>query len=165
MEVDAVAKKARATFQDSLKAPHKALLDAKAHTPAQIEALYRQFIEYILQASSLGQMPDAPSIVDAKSELLMETAPAESAKSSEQTQLAAIRETTSALESVFRPTEIPTFLAQTRQEKEEQVEALVKLVTGIRLFNKALRKGGNSIQSGTLTLCERESDGILRGRA
>lgn len=52
-----------------------------------------------------------------------------------------------ALESVFPQTELTTFIPLTRVEKEEKLNGLTQLVTGIRLFNKQLGKGGETIDN------------------
>ncbi|KAJ2994646.1 hypothetical protein HDV02_001385 [Globomyces sp. JEL0801] len=51
-----------------------------------------------------------------------------------------------ALESVFPNSELSTFISLTRSEKENQLTGLTNLVTGIRLFNKHLEKGGETIE-------------------
>ena len=60
-----------------------------------------------------------------------------------------------ALQSVFPPSELGSFMALTKQEKQAQLVELVHIVTGIRLFNKECGKGGAGID-------DRESP---RGRA
>lgn len=48
----------------------------------------------------------------------------------------------------------------TKNEKEAQINGLVQLVTGIRLFNKQLGKGGAGIEEGTFhTLLHDLSEG------
>jgi hypothetical protein len=58
-----------------------------------------------------------------------------------------VREATAALESVFPQSGLNTFNQLTPREKEQQLNALANLVTGIRLFNKQLGKGGQSIEN------------------
>ena len=54
-----------------------------------------------------------------------------------------------ALESVFPQSELAAFVGMSRSEKETQLNGLVQLVTGIRLFNKRLGKGGQTIEDCT----------------
>ena len=54
---------------------------------------------------------------------------------------------TAALESVFPQSELSSFISLSRAEKEAQLNGLSQLVTGIRLFNKQLGKGGESIDN------------------
>jgi len=56
-----------------------------------------------------------------------------------------IRETTAALESVLPPIELGVFMGLSRNDKERQLEELSMIVAGIRLFNKAIGKGGKEI--------------------
>eukprot|EP00842_Homolaphlyctis_polyrhiza_P000256 jgi/Hompol1/1230/HPOL_003112-RA len=62
------------------------------------------------------------------------------------TDVRVVREATAALESVFPQSELNAFLSLAREEKEAQLNGLAQLVTGIRLFNKQLGKGGESIE-------------------
>lgn len=50
------------------------------------------------------------------------------------------------MESVFPQIELPSFIGLSRQDKETQLNGLAQLVCGIRLFNKYLGKGGESIE-------------------
>ncbi|XP_017682463.1 PREDICTED: UPF0704 protein C6orf165 homolog isoform X2 [Lepidothrix coronata] len=50
-----------------------------------------------------------------------------------------------ALQSVFPQTEMTAFISLNKKDKERQLKNLAMLVTGIRLYNKACRKGGRSI--------------------
>lgn len=50
-----------------------------------------------------------------------------------------------ALQSVFRQSELGTFMALTVADKEKQLLELSRIVTGIRLFNKNCGKGGEGI--------------------
>ncbi|XP_019863709.1 PREDICTED: cilia- and flagella-associated protein 206-like, partial [Amphimedon queenslandica] len=50
-----------------------------------------------------------------------------------------------ALQSVFPQTELGTFMALTREDKEKQLKELSYIVTGIRLFNRDCGKGGEGI--------------------
>ena len=50
-----------------------------------------------------------------------------------------------ALQSVFPQTELGTFMALGKEEKESQLKELTYIVTGIRLFNRDCGKGGEGI--------------------
>lgn len=50
-----------------------------------------------------------------------------------------------ALESVFPMSELNSFINLPKHDKEAQLNGLTNLVTGIRLFNKHLEKGGDTI--------------------
>ncbi|KAI9012746.1 hypothetical protein BC832DRAFT_589731 [Gaertneriomyces semiglobifer] len=58
------------------------------------------------------------------------------------TDMRVVRETTG---THFGISELSAFISLPRQEKEAQLSGLAKLVTGIRLFNKMLGKGGEGI--------------------
>ncbi len=55
-----------------------------------------------------------------------------------------------ALESIFPPSELKTFISSSKLEKEGNLDYWTKLVVGVRLFNKELGKGGENIQDGIL---------------
>ena len=50
-----------------------------------------------------------------------------------------------ALQSVFPQTELGTFMALSKLDKEKQLKELTSIVTGIRLFNRDCGKGGEGI--------------------
>jgi hypothetical protein len=50
-----------------------------------------------------------------------------------------------ALQSVFPPIELGTFMSMSKRDKERQLIELSHIVTGIRLFNKECGKGGEGI--------------------
>lgn len=52
-----------------------------------------------------------------------------------------------ALQSVFPQTELGTFMALTKVDKEKQLKELTNIVTGIRLFNRDCNKGGEGIDN------------------
>jgi hypothetical protein len=56
------------------------------------------------------------------------------------------------LESVFPQSELSAFINLSRNEKEAQLNGLTELVVGIRLFNKALGKGGDMIEDGIFSI-------------
>ncbi|KXS12612.1 UPF0704 protein C6orf165 [Gonapodya prolifera JEL478] len=95
----------------------KEICDARVKAVPMLEVLYRKIISYILMRTKMG----AP------------------------TDIKVVRETTAALESVFPQSELSTFLHLDRTAKEAQLNGLAQLVAGIRLFNRALGKGGEGI--------------------
>ena len=52
-----------------------------------------------------------------------------------------------ALQSVFPQTELGTFMALSKLDKEKQLKELTNIVTGIRLFNRDCGKGGEGIDN------------------
>ena len=60
-----------------------------------------------------------------------------------------------ALQSVFPQQELGTFLSLSSQDKEQQLAELTAVVTGIRIFNKFLKKGGEGIEDRESALCYR----------
>jgi hypothetical protein len=93
------------------------ITDARARNHDELEGLYRKIVSYVLLRSGLG----AP------------------------TDIGVVREATAALQSVFPQTELGTFMALVRPDKEKQLKELCQIVTGIRLFNRACGKGGEGI--------------------
>ncbi|KAI8822053.1 uncharacterized protein EV422DRAFT_566477 [Fimicolochytrium jonesii] len=91
------------------------------------EALYRKIVSYLLLRSHVGNPTD----------------------------MRVVREATAGLESVFPQSELSAFISLSRQEKEAQLNGLAQLVTGIRLFNKQLGKGGEGVDD-LPHLCTRE---------
>ncbi|KAG4105778.1 hypothetical protein H8356DRAFT_1633378 [Neocallimastix lanati (nom. inval.)] len=96
-----------------------------------LEALFRKIVSYLLMKIKLGNISD----------------------------IKVIREATAALESVFPQIELPSFVGLSRQEKETQLNGLAQLVCGIRLFNKYLGKGGESIED-LNQLCKIEANDL-----
>ena len=62
-----------------------------------------------------------------------------------------------ALQSVFPQSELGTFMALTREDKEKQLKELSYIVTGIRLFNRDCGKGGEGIDDCKLRARERKN--------
>lgn len=58
-----------------------------------------------------------------------------------------------ALQSVFPQTELGTFMALSKEEKESQLKELTYIVTGIRLFNRDCGKGGEGIDDREHYMC------------
>ncbi|MFT7802891.1 putative UPF0704 protein [Arapaima gigas] len=117
------------TSRRELQEEHKHLLQAKlapvvceitetrAKTREELEGLYRKIVSYILLHSGMGSSTNPNTI----------------------------RETTAALQSVFPQSELGTFMCLKKKDKEQQLMELTRIVTGIRLFNKASGKGGEVI--------------------
>lgn len=117
-QVDFLHKEKLAKVQ-SVASVLKEITDVKTKNISVYETLYRKIVSYILLKSEVGNPTD----------------------------MRTVRETTAALESVFPQTELTTFIPTTRVEKEEKLNGLTQLVTGIRLFNKQLGKGGETIDN------------------
>lgn len=56
-----------------------------------------------------------------------------------------LKEVAIALQSVYLPSELTHFVVMKKKEKENQLIELVKIVAGIRLFNRDCQKGGEGI--------------------
>lgn len=56
------------------------------------------------------------------------------------------REAQAALQSIFTKHEAEEFIHNTKNECVDQLVELTKLVTGIRLFNRDCKKGGEGIE-------------------
>uniref|UniRef100_A0A8C6SAY3 Cilia- and flagella-associated protein 206 n=1 Tax=Neogobius melanostomus TaxID=47308 RepID=A0A8C6SAY3_9GOBI len=85
------------------------ITDARVKTRDQAETLYRKITHYVLLRSGMG----TPSDTDA------------------------LHQTTAALQSVFPQTEVSSFMALLKKDKEQQLKDLSMLVTGVRIFNRA----------------------------
>jgi len=96
----------------------KEITEFSGKTVTSLESLFRKIVSYLLIKIRLGNISE----------------------------IKVIREATAALESVFPQIELPSFIGLSRQEKETQLNGLAQLVCGIRLFNKYLGKGGESIE-------------------
>ncbi|EDV22731.1 uncharacterized protein TRIADDRAFT_50604 [Trichoplax adhaerens] len=93
------------------------ITDSRARTKEELEALYRKMVSFIILKSGLGSPTD----------------------------INVVREATAALQSIFPQTELGPFLAMVKKDKERQLQELILIVTGIRLFNKDCGKGGEGI--------------------
>jgi hypothetical protein len=102
----------------SQKSNQRECLSLSVGSHRLIIALNRKIVSYVLLRSNVGISTD----------------------------VRVIREATAALESVFPLSELTSFISLNRQEKEAQLNGLTNLVTGIRLFNKELGKGGETIE-------------------
>ncbi|XP_060931407.1 cilia- and flagella-associated protein 206 isoform X2 [Limanda limanda] len=100
---------------DSMLSPvSRDITDSRGKTREELDALYRKIMTYIVLRSGMGSPTDDNTM----------------------------QEATAALQSVFPPTELGTFMVLLKKEKEKQLNELTMIVTGIRIFNKASRKRG-----------------------
>ncbi|KAJ3268705.1 hypothetical protein HDV01_002358 [Terramyces sp. JEL0728] len=109
----------KATKNEQCSTLLREIIDSRQKTIPAFEALNRKIVSYVLLKSNIGVPTD----------------------------MRVIREATAALESVFPNSELSTFISLPRLEKEQQLLGLTNLVTGIRLFNKNLEKGGETIEN------------------
>ncbi|KAG5452731.1 Cilia- and flagella-associated protein 206 [Clonorchis sinensis] len=92
-------------------------LEARGRTQEETEDAYRRIVSAVLLLSGLGSP----------------------------TNVAVVRETTAALQSIFPQSDIVSFLKCGAAQKRNQIEQFTGIVTGIRLFNKDCLKGGAGI--------------------
>ncbi|XP_026050817.1 cilia- and flagella-associated protein 206 isoform X1 [Carassius auratus] len=95
------------------------ITDSRAKTREDLKNLYGKIVSYVIQRSNLGSATD----------------------------ISTVRETTAALQSVFPQAQLASFMSLLKQDKEQQLSELTLIVSGIRLFNKDSRKGGEGIQN------------------
>ncbi|XP_055492025.1 cilia- and flagella-associated protein 206 isoform X2 [Leucoraja erinacea] len=107
----------RSVLESRLAPVCREITDCRARSREEFECLYRKIVSYVLLQSGLGSPTD----------------------------IGVVREATAALQSVFPQTELGTFLVLTKRDKERQLNELNMIVTGIRLFNKNCKKGGEGI--------------------
>ncbi|GAA6218532.1 cilia- and flagella-associated protein 206 [Lates japonicus] len=89
------------------------ITDSRVKTREELDALYHKIITYILLRSGMGSPTDVNTV----------------------------QEATAALQSVFPQTELGAFMVLLKRDKEQQLNELTMIVTGIQLFNKASKKG------------------------
>ncbi|XP_037305966.2 cilia- and flagella-associated protein 206 [Pungitius pungitius] len=94
-----------------LSAVSREITDSRVKTRDELHALYRKIITYIQLRSGMGSPTDD----------------------------GAVQEAAAALQSVFPQAELGAFMVLLKRDKEQQLNELCMLVTGIRLFNKAGR--------------------------
>ncbi|XP_041721406.1 cilia- and flagella-associated protein 206 isoform X2 [Coregonus clupeaformis] len=104
-------------LQSRLVPVSREITDSRVKTREDLEGLYHKIVSYVLLCSGLGSPTD----------------------------ITTVREATAALQSVFPQSELGTFMSLIKKEKEQQLNDLSMIVTGIRLFNKDSRKGGEGI--------------------
>ncbi|XP_042189691.1 cilia- and flagella-associated protein 206 [Callorhinchus milii] len=107
----------RRVLESRLSPVCREITDSRARTRDELESLYRKIVSFVLLQSGLGSP----------------------------TNINVVREATAALQSVFPQIELSTFLSLTKKDKERQLNELNMIVTGIRLFNKSCKKGGEGI--------------------
>ncbi|XP_072355892.1 cilia- and flagella-associated protein 206 isoform X1 [Scyliorhinus torazame] len=107
----------RCVLESRLAPVCREITDSRARTRDELECLYRKIVSYMLLHSGLGSP----------------------------TEISVVREATAALQSVFPQSELGIFLALTKKDKERQLNELSMIVTGIRLFNKNCKKGGEGV--------------------
>ncbi|KAM9859980.1 cilia- and flagella-associated protein 206-like [Aulostomus maculatus] len=90
----------------------KEITDSKVEMSEDIGALYGKIVSYILLCSCMG----SPTVH-------------------------AVQETSAALQSFFPWTELGAFLVLPKRVKEQQLNELAMIVTGIRIFNRGSKKG------------------------
>ncbi|KAF4099159.1 cilia- and flagella-associated protein 206 [Onychostoma macrolepis] len=106
-------------LQSRLLSLSREITDSRAKTREDLKNLYGKIVSYVIQRSNLGSATDINTV----------------------------RETTAALQSVFPQAQLATFMSLLKQDKEQQLSELALIVSGIRLFNKDSRKGGEGIQN------------------
>ncbi|XP_055728956.1 cilia- and flagella-associated protein 206-like isoform X1 [Salvelinus fontinalis] len=104
-------------LQSRLVPVSREITDSRVKTREDLEGLYHKIVSYVLLRSGLGSSTD----------------------------ITTVREATAALQSVFPQSELGTFMSLIKKDKEQQLNDLSMIVTGIRLFNKDSRKGGEGI--------------------
>ncbi|EPY85528.1 hypothetical protein CB1_000371020 [Camelus ferus] len=104
-------------IESRLSSVSREITDNRACVREELESLYRKIVSYVLLRSGLGSPTD----------------------------IKIVREATAALQSVFPPVELGTFLTLSKKDKERQLKELTMIVTGIRLFNRDCGKGGEGI--------------------
>uniref|UniRef100_H2SAI5 Cilia- and flagella-associated protein 206 n=1 Tax=Takifugu rubripes TaxID=31033 RepID=H2SAI5_TAKRU len=85
------------------------ITDSRLKTRDAFDALHSKIASYVLQRSKVGSPADVKNVNQAKA----------------------------ALQSVFPHTEVGAFMALLKKDKEQQLDELTRIVTGICLFNKA----------------------------
>uniref|UniRef100_A0A8C6P364 Cilia- and flagella-associated protein 206 n=1 Tax=Nothobranchius furzeri TaxID=105023 RepID=A0A8C6P364_NOTFU len=88
------------------------ITDARAMTREELETVYHQVVFYTLLCSAMGSPADTN----------------------------AVHEATAALQSVFPQTDLVSFLDLSKRDKEQRLQELAALVTGVRLFMGAISK-------------------------
>ncbi|XP_042359814.1 cilia- and flagella-associated protein 206 [Plectropomus leopardus] len=104
----------RQLLESRLSPVSREITDSRVKTREELDALYRKIVTYIQLRSSMGSPTDVPTV----------------------------QEATAALQSVFPQTELGTFMVLLKRDKEQQLSELSMIVSGIQLFNKASKKGG-----------------------
>ncbi|XP_051782421.1 cilia- and flagella-associated protein 206-like [Erpetoichthys calabaricus] len=106
-------------LESNLSPVSRDITDIHAKNRQELEAIYHKIVSFVLLCSGLGASNDIDTVVEA----------------------------TVALQSVFPRSMLASFLSLKRKEKEQQLRELTMIVTGIRLYNKDVGKGGESIDN------------------
>ncbi|KAJ8008919.1 hypothetical protein DPEC_G00083420 [Dallia pectoralis] len=105
-------------LQSRLVPVSREITDSRVKTHEDLEGLYCKIVSYVLLCSGLGTPNDINTV----------------------------REATASLQSVFPQSKLGTFMSLVKKDKEQQLNELSKIVTGICLFNKDSGKGGEGIE-------------------
>jgi hypothetical protein len=105
----------RRVIKSRLASSVNEICESRARSREELQNLYRRIVSYILLESGLGSPTD----------------------------ISIVKETTTALQSVFPPAELGSFLEFTRKDKEKHLHELTRIVSGIRLFNKSNGTGSS----------------------
>ena len=116
------------------------ITDSRAKTKEDLESLYRKIVSAILLRSGLGSPTDISVVREATGKFILYWNNSFSAIS-----FTLLNNKIAALQSVFPPFELGTFMSMSKKDKERQLVELSLIVTGIRLFNKECGKGGEGI--------------------
>ncbi|KAJ0026734.1 hypothetical protein NQD34_017734 [Periophthalmus magnuspinnatus] len=96
-------------MESKLSPLSREITDSRVQTRKEAETLYQKITHYMLLRSGMGSPSDTDTL----------------------------HETTAALQSVFPQTELGSFMALLKRDKEQQLKDLSMLVTGVRLFNRS----------------------------
>ncbi|XP_072559049.1 cilia- and flagella-associated protein 206 isoform X2 [Paramormyrops kingsleyae] len=110
-------KEHRRALQAELIPVTREITDSRAKSRDELETVYGKIVSYVLLRSRMGSATD----------------------------ISTVREAAAALRSIFPQPELGVFIPLSRKDKEQQLEELSMLVTGIRLFNRDRKKGGSTI--------------------
>lgn len=121
------------------------ITDSRLKTRDAFDALHSKIASYILQCSNVGSPADINNVNQAKGSVAVTPSHLQRAFGllDQTAALAATDEFCSsslaaaALQSVFPHTEVGAFMALLKKDKEQQLDELTRIVTGICLFNKA----------------------------
>ncbi|NP_991180.1 cilia- and flagella-associated protein 206 [Danio rerio] len=106
-------------LQSRLQSLSREITDSRAKSREDLKKLYGTIVHYIIQSSNLSSSTDINTV----------------------------RETTAALQSIFPPSQLGSFMSLLKSDKEQQLKENSLIVSGIRLFNKDNGEGGEAIQS------------------
>ncbi|XP_044185959.1 cilia- and flagella-associated protein 206 [Thunnus albacares] len=100
-------------LESRLSTVSREITDSRVTRREELDTLYCKIVTYILLRSGMGSPTDSNTV----------------------------QEATAALQSIFPPAELAAFMVLLKKDKEQQLNELTMIVTGIRLFNKASGKG------------------------